>query len=130
MKLDIDSGLEDFARVKLCEWDRWRRGEGVSIGSPQSWAELDIAIADLQRDNFRLNVIPVSAELTHRVLTEMKKQRQEQVNALTLYHLTDTNLLRIAKRVHIKRDRVADVLRLAHDNFKALRGVLATPRQC
>lgn len=113
---------EDEVRVKVCEWDRWRRG---ATGSPQS-VEMHPDEAALKREmradsGIAIPTIAASAEVTGRTIALMRVQLREQCVALLHYHLRSVSNVDIARRLECDRNRVPTILRLAHDNFTAMR---------
>lgn len=114
--------FEDEVRVKVCEWDRWRRG---ATGSPQS-VEMHPDEAALKREmrmdaGIAIPTIAASAEVTGRTIAVMRVQLREQIVALLHYHLRSVSNVDIARAVKCDRHRVPTILRLAHDNFIAIR---------
>ncbi len=115
---------EDEVRVKVCEWDRWRRG---ATGSPQS-VEMHPDEAALKREmrmdaGIAIPTIAASAEVTGRAIALMRVQLREQCVALLHYHLQSVSNIDIARRIdpHCDRHRVPTILRRAHENFIAIR---------
>ncbi len=113
---------EDEVRVKVCEWDRWRRG---ATGSPVT-VEMDPDMAAFKREmridsGIAIPTIAANAEVTQRTIAAMRVSLNEQVVALLHYHLRSVSNIDIAKRLKCDRHRVSNILRLAHDNFIAMR---------
>jgi hypothetical protein len=113
---------EDEVRVKVCEWDRWRRG---ATGSPQS-VEMHPDEAALKREmrmdaGIAIPTIAASAEVTGRTIALMRVQLREQCVALLHYHLQSVSNIDIARKLECSRNRVPDILTLGHENFIAIR---------
>jgi hypothetical protein len=113
---------EDEVRVKVCEWDRWRRG---ATGSPVS-VEMHPDEAALKREmkadsGIAIPTIAAEAEVTNRTIRAMREQLPAQCVALLHYHLQSVSNIEIARKLECSRNRVPVILTLAHSNFVAIR---------
>jgi len=117
---------EEQVVIYLNEWRRWQRGEGVTVRSTSMEFDDCKAIErDARKDQLRPPpTITASAERTDHALRQLEQQSEQQSQCLVIYHLSTTCNVSISRRVGCSRNRVPDLLRLAHDNFVAIRGAL------
>ena len=110
---------EDYVRQLIEEWKRWSKGEGVTMQSP-TMALTDEDIAEREANADRPPTPPTrfeDAEKTGRALMEIERQRPGQGVALKHYHLVSTSAVSIARRIKCSRNRVDEILRIAHAEF-------------
>lgn len=110
---------EDYVRTLIEEWKRWANGQGVTMQSPAlSMSDEDVAEREAQAD--RPPPPPTrfeDAQRTGRALDEIERQRAGQGVALKHYHLVSTSAVSISRRIKCSRNRVDEILRLAHSEF-------------
>ncbi len=120
---EFDHPQLEAVAAYIAEWRRWRSGEAGSVQARSLvWDEVKAAMLDANKGQAKpMGYVTESAERTDRALCELQQQRASQAKALVIYHTQTTSYAAIASRVNSDRNRVAELLRLAHENFIALR---------
>lgn len=119
----FDHQHADKVAELLSEWRRWRTGQASTVQARSLvWDEIKAASIDANKGQAKpIGFVAHSAERTDRTLAELERQSVEQAKALVVYHLQTSAYVAIAAKLKCDRKRVSEVLRLAHDNFVAIR---------